>query len=93
MKECIGIIPYEILRKDKSLVTGDQINWYGAQVNFLARWKLFYNLTVVVTWVYRFVKTHQNVHFKLVHFIACEGASRINWMEKSPARGVPPADV
>lgn len=32
---------------------------------------MFYILTVV-TWVYTFVETHGNVHFKWICFIACK---------------------
>lgn len=48
---------------------------------------------LLVAWVYRFVKTHQNVLFKLVHFTVCKWANKINWMDKNPARGISPQDI
>lgn len=82
-------------RKGKSLVTesrSDLLSWGTSQL-FGKMENILYLDCWVVMWVYIFVRTYQNVPFKPVHFIVCNRVSRIDWMGKSPARGVPPQDV
>lgn len=48
------------------------MDWEGAQGNFLGDRNVLYSECSGGYVVYKFVKTHQNVHLKWAHFIVCK---------------------
>lgn len=48
------------------------IDWKGAQENFLEVWKFLIVILGTVTWVYKPVKIDQAIHLRYVHFNLCK---------------------